>query len=64
MKESIKNVRKTAGKYSLKKTRKNEQYIITGEDIKELAMQQEGNKILGVLDELTATHRETEEMTR
>lgn len=57
MKKGIKDIRKTKGNYSLKKTRQNEPYIITGEDIKELAMLQEGNKILDILDELTVILR-------
>lgn len=55
MKKTIKGVRKTRGSYTLQKTKG--KYTITSGDIKELAMQQEGNKILGVLDELSVVLR-------
>ncbi len=49
----IKQAQRTNGKYTLNKNKRRENYIITSEDIKEMAMQQEGNKILDVLDGLT-----------
>lgn len=53
MRKNIKGTHKTEGKYTLKKTREKEDYVITSSDIKEMAMQQEGNKILDVLDGLS-----------
>lgn len=53
MRKNIKGTHKMKGKYTLKKTREKEDYVITSSDIKEMAMQQEGNKILDVLDGLS-----------
>lgn len=49
----IGKIHETEGRYTLNKTRKKEEYVITSNDIKEMAMQQEGNKILDVLNNLS-----------
>ena len=49
----IGKIQETKGRYTLNKTRKKEEYVITSNDIKEMAMQQEGNKILDVLNDLS-----------